>query len=727
MNQKSVTLSVHAVLLAAGLYTACADASESATDVVEQIVVVANKDRRSLREVAANVTVVSRSELSDQLASSINDVFRYLPGVDYEAAGTRFGTEGINIRGIGGNRVAIVVDGVPLSDHFEVGSFSNATRNFVDAGLIQSVEVLHGPASTLYGSSAIGGVVAVATPEPFELSNGPGSGGEIAGAWHGADDSAHAQAMIAAGDRRLGVLAGLSWHEGEQLDSAAATDTADTRHTQSDTALLKLMGDNRFGHGWRAEYIQQRAHTKSDLNSLLGQGRYRTTTALEGNDESEFELAIAAYEFGSPDSWFSNGTLRGFHEQSHIEQATLDERAAAATPVSIDRFFSFSQQIDGVDLNLWRDHSGTTAEHRFGAGVEFRRRRTEEFRDGLSTNLQNGVQSKELLGEVFPLRDFPLSTSREISAYLEDSIRFADWTVIAALRAERFELSPDQDAMYFEDYPFAEPVSIDDAELSPKLGLIYHTASGSDFYLQYAHGFRAPPYADANIGLEVPLFNYRAIPNPSLKSESSNGFELGMRSMQGGTSLRIALFHTRYDDFIESKVQLGTDPVSGRILFQSQNLRAAQIQGVEAGFERQFGGAWQAFSIDATAYYARGENRQTGAALNSVGPPQAVLGIGWRSADGDRALRLAGTFTDDWSDRDESGGELFKPAGHAVFDLMLTQSVGTRVRLHAALRNLTDCSYWNWSDVRGLAPDDPLLPYLAQAGRNVSLGLNMSW
>ena len=92
-----------------------------------------------------------------------------MPGVDYEAAGTRFGAEGINIRGIGGNRVAILVDGVPLSDQFDTGSFSNATRDFIDAGLIQNIEVLHGPASALYGSAAIGGVVAVRTPDPADI------------------------------------------------------------------------------------------------------------------------------------------------------------------------------------------------------------------------------------------------------------------------------------------------------------------------------------------------------------------------------------------------------------------------------------------------------------------------------------------------------------------------------------------------------------------------------
>ena len=168
-------------------------------EAIDQLVVVAHKDERSIRDLAANVTVLSRGELNAELATSIGDAFRYVPGVDYEGAGTRFGSEGINIRGIGGNRVAILVDGVPLTDQFDTGSFSNATRDFIDAGLIQDIEVLHGPASALYGSSAIGGVVAVRTPDPSDIARRGEFGGEFLGTWRGTDNSAHGQAIVALG------------------------------------------------------------------------------------------------------------------------------------------------------------------------------------------------------------------------------------------------------------------------------------------------------------------------------------------------------------------------------------------------------------------------------------------------------------------------------------------------------------------------------------------------
>jgi hemoglobin/transferrin/lactoferrin receptor protein len=459
---------------------------------------------------------------------------------------------------------------------------------------------------------------------------------------------------------------------------------------------------------------------------MLGAGRYRSTTALEGDDTFKMNVVNLAYEFGSSEGWIDSGIVRGFYEVANVEQLTLDERAAARTPVSIDRFFSYDQDIRGIELNLWKNISGETFSHRIGFGLEYRDRITEEYRDGLSTNLSTGEQTNVLLGEVFPLRDFPISNTTETAAFIEDTISVGDWKIIAALRADKFDLSPRIDSVYLEDYPTYNVVSMSESDISPKLGVIYNITPGIDLYAQYSHGFRAPPYSDANVSLEIPFFGYRAIPNPDLKSESSEGVDIGIRWQGVRSSARFSAFRTRYDDFIESKINLGVDPATGFTMFQSQNLRETEIEGLEAGWKSRFGQS-EAFGIDGAAFYARGKNKVTDQPLNSVGPAQAVLGISWQSPNQSRQLRLKGTFTDAYDRRDETGGELFKPAGHAVFDLFLTQKIGQRAIVRAGLHNLTDQTYWNWSDVRGIKPSDPILSFLAQAGRSASLSLNVIW
>jgi hemoglobin/transferrin/lactoferrin receptor protein len=695
--------------------------------VIEQIVIVAHKDRRSIRDVAANVTVMSREDINASLSTSMSDVFRYTPGVDYESAGSRFGDEGINIRGIGGNRVAILLDGVPLSDQFDVGSFSNATRDFIDAGLIERIEVLHGPASALYGSSAIGGVVAVRTPDPVDIIGRESSGGDLLATWHGADDSLQGTGMFGFGNSSMGLLLGGSVRDGEQTDSAGVDEDFDTRDYQRRSGILKFVAEDSGGNTWRAALVHQDSEVQSDLNSMLGTGRYATTTALEGDDDYRMDLLNVAYEFGGQDNFIHSGSLRGYYEEVNVSQATLDERGNALRPVAIDRYFQFDQDIAGAELNLQNEISGADIGHRLGFGLEYQQRRSEEYRDGLERGLVDGLVTSTILGEEFPLRDFPVSDSTEWGAYLEDVMTVGDWSVIAALRADRYDLEPRSDALYAEDYPFADPVSLSESDLSPKLGLIYHLGQATDVYLQYAHGFRAPPYEDANIGLEIPAFNYRAIPNPDLESESSDGFDLGLRWQGQAASIRAAVFRTSYEDFIESKVRLGTDPVSGRILFQSQNLSETRIEGFEAGWHVRFGGVLENVETDGAVYKARGENKDNGQPLNSVGPGQAVLGLSWLHPEGSQQLRLQATLTDEWSERDESSGELFEPPGYATFDLYYSKGLGQRTTLRAGFLNLTDRCYWNWTDVRGLAPDDPVIPYLAQAGRNFSLSLNMQW
>jgi len=725
---RAAALLVGFVSLLSPIFSSIAAAEESPLpdERIEQIVVVANKDERPLREIAANVTVLSRTELDNQLATSINDVFRYVPGVEYEAAGTRFGTEGINIRGIGGNRVAILVDGVPLTDQFDTGSFSNATRDFIDAGLVQDIEVLHGPASALYGSAAIGGVVSVRTPDPVTLAGARGWGGDFLGTWRGADQSLHGQVMAALGDASLGVLAGFSWRDGEQLDSAAVDLAADTRNTNRRTALLKFVADDRRGGTWRASVIRQQAQTLSDLNSMLGSGRYRSTTALEGDDRYDLDVVNFAYEFGSPESWLDAGVLRVFWEQTDITQLTLDERAAAASPVSIDRHFSFAQEIRGAELNLWKDIGGDRLSQRLGVGFEYRLRTTEEYRDGLSTNLDTGAETNVLLGEVFPLRDFPLSETTDLAVYLEDTFRFGSWTLIGAVRVDRYELSPQADSLYAEDYPAYEPIALSETDTSPKLGLIYNIAGGLDLYAQYSRGFRAPPYADANISLDLPLFQYRAVPNPDLRSESSDGFDIGLRWHGERTTASLSAFRTDYDDFIESKVNVGTDPESGYTLFQSRNIENTRIEGLETAWSLGFG-ANESFSLSGSGYYARGENDATGEPLNSVGPAQSIVSLGWRSPGEAVQLRLTGTFTAAYDQLDESRGELFAAPGYGVLDAYYVQRLGANTVVRAGLHNLTDRTYWVWSDVRGLSPDDPIIPYLAQAGLSASVSLNLVW
>jgi len=691
----------------------------------DEVVVTATKRETSIRDVAADVTLLRGADLRATLTTSLGDTFRFVPGVTHESSGSRFGTEGITIRGIGGNRIAIELDGVPLSSQFDIGNFSNATRDFADSGLLGQVEIMRGPASALYGSSALGGVVALSTLDPRSLGAGDSNGGRASALYRGLDESSNLQASLALRGDAASLLVSSSYRDGAERQSAALANPEDLQSYRRDAHLVKLVGENRFGHDWRLSAIRQSHDVRTQVTSVLGVGRFAATTRLEGDDSHRMDILNAEYRFDA--SWASDGMLRVFLANAKIEQDTLDERAAAQNPAVINRNFYYDQRMRGAELNLGRDKELWGWSHRIGVGLEFTETGAEELRDGVSTSLTNGNVTNTILGETFPLRDFPVTRTREFGAYVSDQLSRGPLSLILALRFDDNQLTPTSDAIYAADNPATPVVALSDSDISPKLGAIWHVGDNLDLYVQYARGFRAPPFEDANIGLDIPLFNIRAIPNPNLRSETSDGWELGMRWQRERSRLQLSTFYTTYTDFIETKVRIGVDPVSGRLLFQSVNIGDAMIRGIETRWAHELAGALQNFTLNASAYWAEGDNRDSEQPLNSVGPAQAVIGATWRSDDEQTEIRAFLTATKDWSRRDSTAGELFEPAGHAVLDVFFVHALSERLTFRAGIGNAADRVYWQWSEVRGLAPDDALLPTLAEAGRNFSIGLEWDW
>ena len=97
-----------------------------------------------------------------------------------------------------------------------------------------------------------------------------------------------------------------------------------------------------------------------------------------------------------------------------------------------------------------------------------------------------------------------------------------------------------------------------------------------------------------------------------------------------------------------------------------------------------------------------------------------MLGFSWFSPNEKQQLRLKGTFTDAYDRAMKAAAKCSSRRATLYLTCILTQKIGNHAIVRAGLHNLTDRTYWNWSDVRGLTPRDPLLPYLAQAGRSAS-------
>jgi len=129
---------------------------------VEEIVITATRVPTPLDRLPGGITVVTRAEIDRHGWQTLPDALRLLPGVAVVSAGGPGAQTSVFMRGANSDHVLVLLDGLPLNDP----SLAAGAFNFGDdlLGGVQRIEVVRGPASSLYGSNAIGGVVNLITP-----------------------------------------------------------------------------------------------------------------------------------------------------------------------------------------------------------------------------------------------------------------------------------------------------------------------------------------------------------------------------------------------------------------------------------------------------------------------------------------------------------------------------------------------------------------------------------
>lgn len=707
--------------------------------VLDEVVVVGSRSAEPVRQVVGATSRIDRERLEQRGVQTLDDLARLVPGMEVASDPNRFGALGFNLRGLDGNRVSVELDGIPLADSFGVGQFALAGRDLVELGIVDRVEVLRGPASTLYGSKALAGVVAFWTPDAADAA---WAGDERRTAWAlraGAasrDDSRWLSGRLVArgDDERLTALVALGRRQGHETGNKASRpdDAANPADFRSDSALAKFGFDAGDAGRWTATLEQGRGERQTDVQSqLFGPGRFATTYALLADDRYRRDRLSLASEW---DAVGALGPVRAlvYRQSSRSEQWSDQFRLPdRATPFASrrERGFIFGQVSTGLELTAqWRGETGRFA-HWQVFGMDLARHEFEGLREGLETNLATGASTPVILGEVFPLRDFPNTRATELGLFWQDEIRFGQgWALVPGLRWEHYALDARPDAIWRDDNPAVDPVSLDSSRFTPKLGLRWNGARLGG-YAQYARGFRAPPFGDVNIGLNLPAFNYVAMPNPDLRPETSDGYELGLRWAGDVLQASVALYENRFEDLIESRANLGRND-EGQLVFQSINRARARIRGAELEARWYLDGwlpATPGWHVDLAASWSRGDDTARDQPLNSVPPARASLAAGYDAPDGrwGGELRLTGVRRVDRAD--QAAGPLYLPPGYSSWDAHAWWAIGEQVRLNLSLHNLADRRYWDWSTLRGLAATAGDIDFYSRPGRGASLGLRLEF
>ncbi|WP_137925997.1 TonB-dependent hemoglobin/transferrin/lactoferrin family receptor [Cupriavidus sp. 2SB] len=715
-----------------------------------EVVVTATRTEERADAVASTITVEDARRIGQAMPVDETGLFADEPDIDVPRDRRRFGAGSVNIRGIEDNRVLQMVDGVRLPDYYSGGGPSNistSTREAPEFSFLKRVEVLRGPASSLYGSDAIGGVVSYATKDPVDLMRGKKAGAEAGLEWNGIDDGFRQTVGVAGGNDTVQGLFMYAHRTSHEMQNMGANDSTSIYRTtpnpqrgETNAYLGKVVLNATPRQRFRLTYERRDAHSSTNMLRLTP--ALPRVTQADGTEEMKRDRISLDYEWRPANAVLDRLTASVYYQQSdsgtHTDQVRSGTSAGCSGTrpgrnlcnVGLD--FGFEQAQTGFNVQADKGFRTGSVEHRLIGGVDFLQTTSEEMRDATVVNTTTGTTVKSLAGENFPLHDFPKGETRQIGVFVQDELRFFDgrFTLTPGLRFDQYSLGPDDDSLYHSANGKA-PIDKSDSNLSPKLSALWQATDRINVWAQYVFGYRAPSYREINGSFRNPVQGYGAAPNGDLDPEKSRSFEVGVRYTSDTVQSSVAMYDNRYTDFIEQvMLRCPSDPscLSGmRATYQYRNQSKVRIYGAEWRGSWRFLPQWR---VDGAVAYAHGTNQQKDQPLNTVSPLRASAGLTWEPQREDgpgAALRWRGakavTRTDD------SRTQYFKPGGYGVVDLQAWWRFGKRATLTLAINNLFDKKYWLWGDVRqtGVTATDPGLDFYTQPGRTVAASVKVAF
>lgn len=671
----------------------------------DEITISAERTPSTVYNSPGTVTVINRDDLERQQVQNARDAVRYEPGIASGNIPTRAGGGGYTIRGIGDNRVRMEIDGVRVPD-YPSSSSRGYNRDIIDYESLKRVEIIRGPASALYGSDAIGGVVSFVTKDPSDYLR------EVGRDWYAglrtsfnSVDRSFGQTITGATRRGpFEFLIEYTRRDGSELEINSATRRANPQYYQSNNLLAKLIYETPDSGRWRltGEAFVRRQSTEmlSSLTSTINRD-----WAYDSNQRFRVSL-----DWTQQLGWAIADEVKAMIYTTQFNRRELEVQIRSNSTLERDIYQGYRQQIIGADLQFSARRQFLGLDHHlvygFNADATWTTRPYNTTQEVIATGLTTTLAG-------YPSKYFPDTRTITGAFYIQDTIQYGALRVIPAVRFDVYNMVPFPDQVYWNNGT-AVPVSTQTAfAVSPKLGVTYDLNENLRVFAQFARGFRAPPYDSSNFAFVNTAQFYQILPNPNLRPETSTGFEGGLRGrFADGSSFQVSAFYNTYTDFIDS---VTVAPQGGLLTFQYQNLPSVRIWGFEGRGEWRITPEW---SLTGAIAYANGTDTITGKPIDSVDPLTGTAGVRYSSANGwslETRLRAAASKTR------VSDDTYLKPGGWATVDMLGRYEISRNLTVTAQVLNILNARYFNSRDVVGLAANSSILELYRAPGRSVSV------
>ena len=716
---------------------------------LKEVMISGSRSEQFSDDVPVTADILTATEMERAQVQDIRQAAEDLGNVSVRHAPSRFaltgpanntgreGNAGFNIRGLNGNRVLMLEDGIRIPHSYVYGGNAFG-RDYLSLDLVKRIEVVRGPVSALYGSEGMGGLVNFITYEPVDYLLTPSGevrslGGRVSASWSGDSHRLGLGATVAgraneALDWMLAVN-GLRGHGQETMGTNDAPNIDRTRPNPQLDLGTSVLGKLVLRPGGGQKHVLTAEHVgrHSDVNLLSSRARL----PLSGTASQIASAVLDERAYAS----------MGRDRLSWTGQAPLEWALADRLQAMVGFQRASSRQTGTSDLNTQPDRvrEVTYDERTWQAGVQAERtwRLSQAWAHKLTygldyvhseiKNLYTGVTP--LAPEVFPLKRFP-DTREAGSAVFAQSEWVSDaWSIVPGVRFDHFALDVMSQAGFYP--PAKTPAkSLSGSAVSPKLGVLYRAAPQWTLYGNASEGFRAPNANQINGYYENSAEHVVIVPNPDLKPEKSQSIELGLRHRAERLQFDVAAFTGNYTNLIQDNVLLsGTGTAADPKLFQTQNTERARIYGFEFKGYVDLGVLGQGrLGLPFVYGQAKGVNKITGRPLNTIDPAHTLVGLVYRTAAWDVRVDVH-HHAAKTKDEIDSATLVKAPNTQFVIPSATTLNLSGQwrirpdLRLTASVINLTNQKYWRWADVQGLAASSTVTEAYTQPGRHLRVSL----
>jgi hemoglobin/transferrin/lactoferrin receptor protein len=541
---------------------------------IDPIVVTATRGPRAASRTPRPVSVVQHRDIVQELPNTVSDLFRRLPGVDVAGVGVNQGRP--QIRGQRGQRILILSDGLRLNNSRRQQDFGELPA-LVDVNGVDHVEIVRGPASVLYGSDAIGGVINIINRVP-----------RVAGL-HGTGSFRYGgvENQKSGSFRTYGRFGGFTVRAGGTIREADAYEAPSGSYggiTLADGAMVN-------GSGTRDQSFDARFGYETGRHSVFGKfERYHAEDSGFGSiDPTLYGSKAPDIRITYPTQTFDKFSV-GYRGRE-LGFALADQFELLAYGLQNDRQLQFGIGPFGIGpgMSMQIENLNTTGIRSYGMRAEARKLAVPGllFTYGLDLWLDRAEgtdEGKTILTGIAPspiekldnTPQLPTASYLSVGAFMQAEIEATDrLSFVGGARWQRVNAETFATAG-LEDQT---PVDITDATVVAAVNSIFELTDRVSLVGSVGRAFRSPNLIERFFNGPTPEGSGYQIRNPELGPERSLNVDLGVRYNAGNVALEAFAFRNKISDGI--RIRALDYEIGGFQAFENTNIDELLFRGLE--------------------------------------------------------------------------------------------------------------------------------------------------